>query len=179
MKENVLTEEQKKLIIKNYPLVNNFIKKSIETNNIPSFLIDDFISNTLWRFCIATLKFEEDRGFKFSTYAYGGFNFSLKKTLTEKNKKRYNVDIDEKVEAEVEFEYGFLEEFIKECDLKERELNIIIDRFYDKFTLSDIGKKYGFSRQYANIIIPKILKKMHRKAISKNLDMSDFYKGIK
>jgi len=175
-----LTQEQKKLIMDNYPLVKSFIKKSIKKNRVPVYLIDDFISNTLWKFCISASKFEEDMGCKFSTYAYGSFNFSLKdiqrKSNTNKNKTEYIYNFDIEEEIEDSFVEDLFKEFIKECNLEEIELNILQDRFYNNLTFYDIGKKYGFSKRTAMIRVSKILKKINKKAIKKDLKMKDFYR---
>ena len=175
-----LTQEQKKLIMDNYPLVKSFIKKSIKKNRVPVYLIDDFISDTLWKFCVSALKFEEDMGCKFSTYAYGAFNFSLKdiqrKSNINKNKTEHIYDFDLEEEIKDSFVEGFFKEFIKECNLEEIESNILQDRFYHNLTFYDIGKKYGFSKRTAMIRVSKILKKINKKAIKKDLKMKDFYR---
>ena len=170
-----LSEEQRKLIEDNYCLVEDFIEESIKENKIPDELVDEFVSETLWKFCISALKFEDELGFKFSTYAYGGFYFSLKNILS-KNNEKYENNLDKEIKIESKIEYDFLKEFINKCDLKEKELNVIEDRFYNNLTFKDIGKKYGFSKQYARVIVSKILKKIHKKAIADDLSMTDFYK---
>jgi len=180
----ILTTEQQKLAANNYRLVADFVKKSIETYKIPFSLRDDFVSNSSWRLCISALKFEEDRGFKFSTFAYGGFKFSLQAALSEtlKYKEEMVDEYDEETEEDDwvdtrhEFRYDFLNEFIENSTLKEREKRIITDRYCNNMTLSDIGEKYGFTKQNANYIIPKIIDRLKKNVIHDDLEMDDFYK---
>jgi len=169
-----LNQEQQKLIENNYGLVKAFVTRSLVTYQIPSVLRDDFISETLWRFCISALKFEEERGFQFSTYAHGGFKFSLQKTLLEKEKEE-NAKLTDYVDTKNEFQYDFLKEFVENANLKEKEKHIIIDRYCDNLTLSAIGEKYGFTKQNAQNIILKIIGKLRRKVIREDLKIEDFY----
>jgi len=175
MQKISLNQEQQKLIKNNYGLVKDFVTRSLIAHKIPSSLRDDFISEALWRFCISALKFEEERGFQFSTYAYGGFEFSLKKILSKKNQDDIIEELVEDIPIDYKFKHDFLEKFIEELDLPEQEIKMIKDRFYNSLTFRELGEKYGYTKQNAHLIMIKILKKIHRKIISEDLKIEDFY----
>lgn len=75
-----LTEAQKKLIEENIRLPMHFIRESFKNDEVPRKVKDDFISDVLLNFCVSAMGYEEERGFKFSTFAHGGFNFALAKS---------------------------------------------------------------------------------------------------
>jgi DNA-directed RNA polymerase specialized sigma subunit len=99
-KKMTLNTEQKQLIEDNYCLVKDFIKKSIKSNKIPDGLVDDLISEMNWKFCISALKFEKERGFKFSTYAYHNFDYGMQKVLAKKDNKSRDIDLSPQFDKE-------------------------------------------------------------------------------
>ncbi len=87
MNKMQLTKKQQKLIVDNYKLLSGFINKIIRDKGVPEYLEDEFISDMFFKFCLSALRFDELSGFKFSTYAYGGFKFGLHELLYHKQKK--------------------------------------------------------------------------------------------
>jgi len=81
-----MTEKQKKFLDRHVRLMYFFIKNNIV--DIPLHLRDDFVSDLAWRFCFAGMGFDEELGFKFSTYAYGGFRYCVR-DVTDRKRKLY------------------------------------------------------------------------------------------
>lgn len=185
MEKDILTERQRKLIIDNCGLANDFIKKTLLAKIIPRSLEDDFISTIYWNFCISALKYKKEKGFKFSTYAYGGFNFGLndifrgdKKGLKIKNLIFLN-DIEEVIQIplkkEEKVENDSLNMLIENAKLTEREKIMLIDYYYNKLTFSSLGVKNNLSKQAARIVVKKVLGKLKRAAGRIRMQIEDFY----
>ena len=183
MKNIQLTEKQQKLITDNYRLLWSFIHKTIENGEVPKHLEDDFISDMFFKFCLSALKFSEESGFKFSTYAYGGFKFGLHNILMYKKNKfgrlYYFENIDEyklKYKKIDKLESDSLHKFIDDVDLDQRDKSIIKDYSYEGLTFKDIGQKLNMSAEAVRMRFKKSLKKIKRVASLKRLKFEDFYK---
>ena len=178
MSKMILTEEQQNLITENYGLAKDFINKTLEEKKIPINLIDDFKSNIFLKFCYSALKYESDRGFKFSTYAYGGFNYGLKSILDKKIEvydvldKSYEILENEENNC---IENKFLYDFINKAGLKDRNKEIIIDYYINKLSFYKIGEKYNLTKEATRLIVKKVLKKLKRYAERNKLEVDDFY----
>ena len=81
-----MTEEQKELASKNVGLMYSFIKGRNGSGVVPYHLRDDFISDIGMGFCRSAMGFDEKKGFKFSTYAYGAFDYGCIRIITVKEK---------------------------------------------------------------------------------------------
>ncbi len=181
-----LTKEQQKLIIDNYGLLKNFINKSINNKDVPENLRDEFISEMLLKFCLSASKFDESSGFKFSTYAYKGFEFGLKDIFRKREKKRdycfTDVDYENIERYDVKqdnlhgLEISTLQDFVDSIKLKTKEKSIIEDYYYSDLSLAGIGKKHNLSKEGVRLIIKKVLKKLKFAADKNKLYMEDFYK---
>jgi len=181
MEKIVLTEKQRKLITDNYGLVKSFINKTIKNNDIPPFLRDEFISDVLWKFCISALKYDESTGIKFSTYAYGGFNFGKKEILErKKNRIERNSCLHEesfeniKTQDKDNVRTDLLFDFINNSELTTREKVMMISYYYDGLTLAKLGEKYNLTKEGVRLVIKKALKRMRRTATRKKINMEDF-----
>jgi len=182
MDKKRLNKEQQKLIVNNYKLLRNFISKIISSKDMPKYLEDEFISDTFFRFCISAMKFNKDSGFKFSTYAYGGFNFALRYVLNNKkeqfSKMNYVEDFKKyKLEYEKSSVVGvdFLDDFINKVDLNSRDKFIVMDYFYNHLSLRKIGEKHRMSGEAIRLIIKRSLKKIRTVANRRKLSIDDFY----
>lgn len=177
MDKPFLTKEQQKLLIDNYPLVRDFIEKTLEKNQIPSDLEDDFISDMLWKFCMSALNFKSSKGFKFSTYAYGGFHFGLKNILRVAINKRKLSSIEEEIEEphKAIIEEEVLKDFLDNSNLSDKEKKIINDRYINKFTYVQLSEKHNMSKESSRLIVHRILKKLKMSAKDKKLKIEDFY----
>ena len=182
MNKNKLTVEQQKLITNNYGLLRGFINKSIDNKDIPQHLIDEFISDMFYKFCISALKFEEDSGFKFSTYAYGGFRFGVKEILQKKEKRLDFSDNYDKIGNDIEhedvpnLETDVLYDFIEKSELELREKSMIEDYYYDNLSMIKISEKHEMTKENVRLILKKAVRKLKFTAIDKKIHIEDFYK---
>ncbi len=182
MNKKKLTVAQQKLIIDNYGLLKGFIKKSIANKDVPQHLLNEFISDMFYKFCISALKFREDSGFKFSTYAYGGFRFGVKEIL-QKKEKRLDISnnygsIDDNIEYEdmPSLEVDILYDFIDKSELEKRERSMIEDYYCDNISMKKISEKHGITKEGVRLILKKTVRKLKFTAIDKKIHIEDFYK---
>ena len=182
MNKKKLTRTQQKLIIDNYELLRDFIDKSIANKDIPKHLLNEFISDMFYKFCISALKFREDSGFKFSTYAYGGFRFGVKEILQKKEKSldisnNYgNIDDNITHENIPDLEIDVLYDFIDKSKLKLREKSMIEDYYYNNLSMKKISEKHKISKEGVRLILKKAVRKLKFTAIDKKIHIEDFYK---
>lgn len=181
-----MTKQQKKLVIKNYKLMQKFIDSRNAIDLIPRHLRDDFISDMALRFCISAMKFDESFGFKFSTYVYGGFdicweditgradisykknNFFPQKTIKRFVEKSSHIPIKH-IEEEV------LHSFVDETELTERESMIVRDYYFDGETMESIGRKCKLTGSRISQVLQKAVRKLKFEARTKNFTIEDFY----
>ncbi len=133
----VLTEEQRKLITGNYGLLRRFINQILSNHKIPPHLSDEFISLMYWKFCISALKYDEELGFKFSTYAYGGFRFALQELRKKSPSEKYRVKLfnysltgflDPHEDIKNLIRREFLDNFVEKTDLIDKERNMLTNQ---------------------------------------------------
>jgi RNA polymerase sigma factor (sigma-70 family) len=182
-----LTEKQKKLIVRNRGLLSFFINQNIKNEDIPRYLEDEFISDSFLGFCYSALKFDEDKGFKFSTYACYGLRLSKKNVLNYKRNKISRTFYYPYLEHSYVKNHGVdrieqsrvdktdLNEFISTSNLDEKEIDMISSYFYQMLTFSQVGKLYGMSGEMARLIVRRALQKLRDKANQKMLGIEDFY----
>ncbi len=177
-----LTKKQQKLIIRNYPLLRNYVGFIIKSNKVPKYLIDEFISDMYFKFCISALKYDIRTGFKFSTYAYGGFRLGLRDLLTRKWARFERVDYVEEVsDYEVEqdeihnLKSDLVNELVVDSTLTQRERDMIESYYYNGIAFEKIGEEFGLTKQGASFVIKGALKKLRNEARKDKLDMEDFY----
>jgi hypothetical protein len=178
-----LTEKQKELADKNYKLVKNFINVNLNQQEIPTCMREEFISDILWRFCISASKFEEDRGFKFSTFAKGGFSMGKRDILGRKIRafKKHgfvpekNIDKNEAKKEYEEVNGELLQHLIDNDKLTQLEKDMLSDYYINDFTLAQLGKKYHFTREWCRLVIKKGLQKLQKVIKEKKMQIEDFY----
>jgi len=186
MMTNRLTDKQKKLITDNYRLLDGFIEYTINKRVIPKCLEDDFVSDMYLKFCFSALKYNIDTGFKFSTYAYGGFNLGIKDIITRKKKSfdriRYIGEIDEgdlreyRLEREFNLRSDIIDNFLSDAHLTSRERSMLEDYYYGEISFARLGKKYNLSKECARLAVKRVLRKLKKTTIKMDLEMEDFYK---
>ncbi len=190
--EEVLSEEQQKLISKNMGLLDAFYKTEIGKGYIPDQKKDDFFSNLQQRFCNAALKYNEDAGFKFSTFAYGSFIFCAaemkkklfrdRKVFTGNDKKFVSYgkksvwnsingwDVDSVIN------YEKVVNLVNKVPLSEKERTVINFYYFEGLTLLETGKKLGLSRQRIKQITLEAIYKIKRFADRRDYRIGDFVK---
>ena len=186
--EGILTKKQQDLITDNKRLMNHFMYKKDRVRFIPPHLRDSFYSTLGWQFCLSALKYDEELGFKFSTYAYGGFNFCWKKILSwdNENYKKNNyhsndriLSMEENSELSRSKERGvrneFLYSFLDKVKLTPRERMVIEDYYFGKTSLKDIGEYYGVSRSRMSQVLQRVIEKLKNAVETQQLDVGDFY----
>jgi RNA polymerase sigma factor (sigma-70 family) len=183
MNKTYLTEPQRKLITDNYRLLRHFIGRSIKNKVVPRYLEHEFISKILLKFCISALKFDEELGYKFSTYAYRGFQLGLKDVLSYENTRFGQICYLEDVEQyEIECEKvdelrdDFFYDFIDNIDLGSRDKSIMEDYYYEGLSFSKIGQKKNLTGEAVRLVVDRSLNKIRHMVHKRRLNMEDFYK---
>ena len=181
----MLTEEQRKLITANYPLLLSYYKKLKDSGTVPVFLQPELLSNLHLGFCISAMKYDEDYGCKFSTYVYGGFDYwkdsffqQYVKELKEKQlqSEESQVEIRKKVDERKYVRVDDVYDFLNKSELSFREKVIVMDYYFEGLTLQEVGRKYGVHGATISSVLRKALKKLKRVMDRKGLTMEDFYK---
>lgn len=176
-----LTEEQKKLIIDNLRLLDGFIRDYFKEHSVPPNMEDDFISDMHLKFCLSALNYKKEKGFQFSTYAYGGFQLGIKDIFRKKIKKIASIDqinddyLFENVAKKEKLNYDSINDLIEKSNLTEREKAMTRDYYYDKISFSKLGGKYDLSKERSRVIVNDSLMKLKLVAEKQNLDLNDFY----
>lgn len=181
-----MTKKQQDLVDKNVRMMYSFIRTKTDSGVIPHYLEDDFISDMALRFCNSAMKFDDNLGFKFSTYAYGAFHMcykdikSRKNYLYEKNNFiSHDIVLDflERTSADTKYiGEGILKEMIDKANLSVKESIILQNYFFDSMSMAAIGRERGVTRECISQVIKRILKKLRNVACSEDLSMMDFYK---
>jgi RNA polymerase sigma factor (sigma-70 family) len=182
MMNDKLTEKQKQLITDNYPLVDDFLYKTFRNYNIPQNLHDPFASDVRWKFCLAARKFDKSKGFKFSTYAYGGFKFALKNILQTQDKYIVESYIYSKKTEKIalinsgeKIEINFLDNCIKKSFLTKKERDMLYEYYYSNLSYREVGERHGLKKERSRTTIKEALIKIKEYIEDSNLEMEDFY----
>ena len=182
-----LTKEQQDLIVGNYGLLCKYVTHAIKNKQVPEYLEDEFISDMYMRFCISASKYNIKTGFKFSTFAYGGFRFGLRELLFRKKKKidkvTYFQDLDEGYisqcklvnEEAHKLKSEFVNSFMLEVELSLKERSIVEDYYYERLSFAKIGEKHNMSKENARLIVRKVLRKLKKAVKRDKLKIEDFY----
>lgn len=180
-----MTQEQQNLVIRNYRLLQNFIESRDERGLVPECLRDDFKSDMAWYFCNSAIKFEKAKGFKFSTYAYGGFHIccSNMKGRTLPSYQKNNFTTQRKLKSmsrhvivgNKHIDEESLLNLIDKANLTKKENRILQSYYVDGRTMKVIGKMHSVSRARIFQIIKGILKKLQRVVEAKHSILEDFY----
>jgi RNA polymerase sigma factor (sigma-70 family) len=182
--DKFLTNKQRRLITDNHKLLDKFIEHTIRKQIIPKCMEDDFISDMYLKFCFSALKYDIKTGFKFSTYAYGGFQLGIKDIVTKKREKferiKYidddymiacNLDDNKKPILQTEE----MDSFINDANLTLREKSMLEDYYYDRITFSKLGEKYNISKESARLFVKSVVKKLKIRAKNQKIEFEDFY----
>lgn len=197
--EKVLSEEQKKLIIDNIGLLRGFYRDEISKRYIPGNRIDDFKSNLQRNFCRSALTYNEDLGFKFSTYAYGGFNFCVRdiKRVIARNKKITTIgnfkdfffennnskfyiterrliwdSINGHSKTFVDTEK--LVKLLEMASLSDREKKVVNLYYLERWTQEKLGKELGVCKERIRQIISDAITKIKLFINGKDYEIEDF-----
>ena len=199
-KQRRLNNKQKQFLTKNFNLVNKYYEENIRKRNIPQRWEDDFFSHLMERFCYAVLSYKPESGFKFSTYAYGGFNFGKKEIIKkvirtkfipqgqvkdkldkwyceDKNNKKILWDSISKGETSV-VNREKVRELIKNANLNSTEKMIIELYFLEGWTYLDLGNKMKLTKERIRQIIMQIIIKIREYTVKNGIEMKDFFETI-
>ena len=134
---------------------------------------------------IRGLLFEEKKGFKFSTYAYGGFEMCRRDIIINKNisYKRNNFSTQEHVETVFD-QYPLVRQSIStetlfdvidKAELAFQEKECIEEYFIESKTMDKIAAEFAVSRARVSQVIQGALRKIRKVAERERLCLSDFY----
>jgi RNA polymerase sigma factor (sigma-70 family) len=179
-KSSRLDDKKKKLAEKNIGLVRTFYEKSIKNGKVPLYKKREFLSNLNYNYCRSALKYNEEAGFKFSTFAYGGFNFCIDNL--KKNRERINsISFDEEKGKKIEdkkniVDKDLLKMVFKNSELSNIEKKVIISYYYHGLSFSEIGKRYSYNKEKVRRIKNNAIKKIIKYSKKKDLVIEDFIK---
>ncbi len=197
--ERVLSEEQKKLVIDNIGLLRGFYRDEISKGYIPGNRIDDFKSDLQRNFCKSALTYNEDLGFKFSTYAYGGFGFCVKdikriiarnkKTITTSNFKDFILEANDgkfyvtrrrlvwdsiNGHSKTFVDAEKIAELLEKASLSDREKKVINLYYLERWTQEKLGKELGICKERIRQIISEAITKIKVFVDSEDYEIEDF-----
>ena len=180
MKKDKLDEKKRKLVERNIGLVRTFCKKSIKNGKVPVHKKEEFLSDLNYRYCKSALKYNEEMGFKFSTFAYGGFNFCID-DLKRNRKKVDTVPFDEEKGERIEDKNNIVDKellkiFFKDSNLSNIEKRVLILYYYNNLSFSKIGEKYSYNKEKVRRIRNKTIKKLIKYSKKKDFKIEDFIK---
>jgi RNA polymerase sigma factor (sigma-70 family) len=191
-----LTNQQRDFVGRNINLVFQYYQDGLEKHDIPQRWRDDFLSNLMERFCYSGMSYNPESGFKFSTYAFGGFDFgkreTIKKIVRQPNPEKNiyksidncrtvvynNSEIlwdsvsrgrDEVVASERVWD------FVEQAGLSSHEKRILELYFYEEFSYLEIGMCFSCSRETVRKVLAKSLIKIKRFADLNGIEMKDFF----
>ncbi len=179
-----MTQKQQKLMMKNYNLMQRFIEGREKRGLVPDHLRDDFHSDLALALCTSAIKFDESRGFKFSTYAYGGFHICCTnlKDRKEVSYQRNNFLTQKKVDNisksivdEKHLVYDLVTNLIDHANLTWREDTILRSYYFEGENMTEIGRSFKVTRARIFQVIKKALRKLHRLVEREHLLLDDFY----
>jgi RNA polymerase sigma factor (sigma-70 family) len=181
-----MNEEQKKLIEKNIKLMDLYRKEKISKGNIPDSLVDDFKSDLCLYFCNSATKFKKNIGFKFSTFAHGGFDNCWRDIVYRKKPRYLRCNYIPHSDVQVIVEKTFKEKenkiqkdvilnTILKADLSERELDIMSEYYLKGKSLKTIGIKLGISVERVRQIRINAIMKMKKVILRNKMTIGDFY----
>lgn len=182
--DRFLTNKQRKLITDNHKLLDDYIERIIRKQIIPKRMEDDFISDMYLKFCFSARNYDINTGFKFSTYAYRGFDFGIIDIVTKKIEKferiKY-IDDDYMIACNSDdnknptLQTEEMDSFINDAKLTSREKSMLEDYYYDKVTFSKLGKKYNIGKETARLFVKRVVKKLKIRAKNQKIEFEDFY----
>lgn len=181
-KEVPLSEEQRQLVIDNMGLLKKFYYDEVMKGYIPIHMHHEFKSDLMRRFCLSALKYDEDTGFKFSTFAYGGFRYcvgDIKKKIIKNGRLSHLGDCQEDV-ADLEGPRLLIKrrviKFLEYVPISEREKNVISLCYLERLTLQEVGEILGVSKQRVGQIRVEAEDKIRIFVYKKEYEVEDFVK---
>lgn len=181
-KNNKLNDKKRKLAEKNIELLRKFYKKNIKNGKVPEHKKDDFLSDLNHKYCRSALKYNEETGFKFSTFANKSFNFCLDDFNNKEKKELLNtISFDKEKGKKIEDRKSFVDKellkFIFECsDLSDIEKKVLILYYYHNLSFCKIGEKYSYHKEKIRRIEKRAIRKLKKYAKKMNYNIEDFIK---
>ncbi len=183
-----MTKKQRKLVIDNFALMQYFVGRKKKASEIPRYLEDDFISDTALSFCVSAIKYDAELGYKFSTYAYGGFNMGWKNlhTRTKGKYERENFCSIETIKFVTDklledaprpkhFDRETLCRVIDRANLTWREMRVLEYYYFGDYSMNGMGRIFAVTGSRVRQVMQKALRKLKRSMDANRLTFEDFY----
>ena len=175
-----LDDKKRKLAEKNIGLLRKFYKKNIKNGKVPENKKDDFLSDLNHKYCRSALKYNEETGFKFSTFANKSFNFCLD-DFTNKKELLNTISFDREKGKKIKDKKSFVDKellkFIFECsDLSDIEKKVLILYYYHNLSFIKIGEKYSYHKEKIRRIEKRAIRKLKKYSKKKGYNIEDFIK---
>ena len=169
-----LSEKQQKLVSRNIGLLDKYYEKEIEKGEIPQGYEQEFYSILQERFCISAREFDEETGFKFSTFAHGGMVFG-KEFIIQSVQKRESLGVPSFERLVIQHEK--VAEFIDTVELPEREREALDLHFNDNLSFNKAGKIMGVSGETVRTLVAKAIERIRKAAVKEGCEKRDFIEG--
>lgn len=180
-----LSTKQQEFVKNNYYLIQAFLERDSQASILSIEAKEDLLSYLHLSICSSAMKFEEERGFKPSTYIWGGFSLALSHYFEDKKRERRLLTIEYEENSEIVEKYinkkckyiasEKIYDLICKVDLKDIERRIV-DMYYGESNLSyfEISQKIGMSKENVRKIMNKAISKIRFYIISCGIGISDF-----
>ncbi len=181
-----MTPEQKRLVTCNIKMMDKFVKRALEMGKVPLYMEDEFLSDIYLGFCKSAIGYSPEFGFKFSTYAYGGFEMNLRGVCSRKKEKYHKnnflpfetitkiVDSYQGKRSQKHSKKMRVKDIISESPLNKKELYVITNHFFEKQTISFISNELGMSRQGTYLLLKKAINKIRKTVFNNDISLQDF-----
>jgi len=163
-----LDDKQRKLADNNYRLAIAYIHKILARGIIPQRYIQDFISEINYRLCISAYYFDVDLGYRFYTFAHGGFKHGLRNIIDKIENERISlVDIEwlevgqDNLLKNVTNKIT-IDDLIKRGHLTRIEKDILLNRYIGGLSFDELGNRHKCSREKARYVLEKALEKTRK-----------------
>jgi len=171
-----LDKNKKKLAERNIGLIKNFYKKNIK--NIPDYKKEEFLSDLYYKYCRSALNYNEETGFKFSTFAYGGLNFCINNPDKKEIKTiPFDYKKGEKIKEEKKYvDKELLKNIFKKSKLSNIEKKILILYYYQDLSFIEIGERFNYHKEKVRRIRNRAIKKLIEYSDKRGFNIEDFIK---
>lgn len=183
-----LTYEQKIFVKKNISMIESFMDKEEKIKKLNEEEKDELKSWLFESICYSSQKFEVEKGFKPSTYIWGGFNLTLNNFLVNSKKDSRTAYTDgdliiDYVDKNIKKNKNALESE-KIFDLIDNTEILLSDKekkmlslYYVKGinSFKKIADVTGYSKERIRQIVVRGINKIRRYVNEENVEIEDFY----
>lgn len=187
-----LTEERSLLVEENIDLIHGYLQRIIlKHSNFNKHQTNEIISELEMALCRSARAFDASKGYKFSTYVYRAFGNAyctyMRKTV-ERNNRYITMGVyDEIISTEDMWKNnGRIEHIgridwlrvthvLKQLDIPNRDINIVIHYLNNEFSLTATGRRYNLSCERIRQIFYEAMGKFKEFMLLNGLLLEDLF----